>query len=581
MSSGRVTIDLADSTRRPAEVRVVLGPVTIPQITAGGVGPPGGPQGPPGPEGPSGPPGPEGGPPGPQGPQGDPGSQGPRGDQGPVGPAGAQGPEGSEGVAGPQGPQGPSGVPGADGLDGVDGLDGEPGPTGATGPPGETGATGPEGPEGPGYETALIGSIVTWTSRKIPPGFVLCDGATYTQAEYPQGFSFALDESLAGSPLWGADVVGRRFIVPNLVGRFVLAEGFGEELGDRGGERQHTLTIAEMPRHEHPQPRTGDFYFWGGASPESSAPIPFQMGAPPGLPWAWSAIPAEGGDQPHNTMPPYIALAFIVKVKGIVIGVDDTIEGPRGPEGPQGPQGPQGLQGDQGALGPPGVQGPGGDVGPVGATGPTGATGSQGPPGSTGADGPEGPGGPEGPEGPQGPKGEQGTPGGQVAYFARRHRTAPWPINVNGFGILPYNLPSGGDDSLFNDAFEYVVPEAGLYRVAGQWSIQHGTADPTTVFLMGIAINAGFARITQGYAPPQPPGVTLLFATFSIASVVALAAGQKLTVMGGYSNRSTEMATNVGDGSLHCYMEVGWVAPLGPGQTIEGEYPADLTPGAG
>ena len=143
---------------------------------------------------------------------------------------------------------------------------------------------------------------------------------------------------------------------------------------------------------------------------------------------------------------------------------------------------------------------------------------------------------------------------------------------MNGYGILPYDLPSGGDDSLFVAPGEYLVPEAGLYRVAGQWSIQHGTADPTTVFLMGIAINNGFARITQGFAPPMPAGVSLLFATFSIASIVAVNAGQRLAVQGGYCNRSTEMATNVGDGSLHCYMEVGWVAPLA-GATVEEGVP--------
>ena len=54
---------------------------------------------------------------------------------------------------------------------------------------------------------------------------MLCDGAIYTQAEYPQGFTFALDEMLAGSVLWSADTVNRRFIVPNLVGRFIFDGG--------------------------------------------------------------------------------------------------------------------------------------------------------------------------------------------------------------------------------------------------------------------------------------------------------------------------------------------------------------------
>ena len=620
MSDG-LHVDLADSTIRPPEVRVVVGPVTIPQVAAGNVGPPGGPQGPPGPEGPSGPPGPEGGPPGPQGPQGDPGPQGPRGDQGAVGPGGAQGPQGAEGVSGPQGPQGPQGDTGQDGQDGQDGEQGPPGAEGPEGPPGDPGD---EGPPGPGYETAPIGTVLAFTGRTVPPGFVLCDGAIYDQIDYPQGFTFALDESLAGNPLWGADVVQRRFIVPNLVGRFVIAEGFGDELGARGGEREHQLTIDELPSHDHPLPGvdTGDYYFWGGSSPDSDTPVPLTFGGVQ-QPLGWKTIQPQGGDQPHNNLPPYVALAYIVKLKGIVVDADGAIEGPPGAQGPPGPEGPQGEQGDVGEDGSVWFNGPDypqvarppdarvgdyylnntdgstwrcatilgpvqtwtnlgrimGPQGPVGVTGPEGPEGSQGPPGPDGPPGVAGPPGasiegPQGPQGPQGDKGDPGTPGGQVAHFARRHRVAAWSINQNGYVILPYDVPSGGDDSLFSAPGEYLVPENGLYRVDAQWSIQHLTGEPATVFLMGVAINDGFARIAQGIVPPQPSGAGLPIASFAISTIVAVNAGQRLAAYGGYSNRSTDMATNVGSGDLHCFMEVGWVAPLGSTEVTRG--PEDL-----
>jgi hypothetical protein len=45
--------------------------------------------------------------------------------------------------------------------------------------------------------------------------------------------------------------------------------------------------------------------------------------------------------------------------------------------------------------------------------------------------------------------------------------------------------------------------------------------------------------------------------------------------MGGYSNRDTDIATNVGSGQLHTYIEVTHVAPLDPATVIE-PGPGDL-----
>ena len=343
-----------------------------------------------------------------------------------------------------------------------------------------------------------------------------------------------------------------------------------------------------MPRHDHPLPDVGfgDYYLWGGLSPDADTTVPLAFTGSQ-QPFGWKTLRPQGGDEPHNNMPPFVTLAYIVKVRGVVID-GDHLQGPEGPRGPIGPQGPAGAKGDTGEPGPTGAQGPPGATGPAG---PTGAQGEQGVPGDRGAEGPagsQGPPGPEGPlglqgprgvDGPQGPigatgpqgvKGDQGDPGppgppgptdpGVWSHFARRHRIAAFSINASGYVALPYNVAGGGDDSLFTAEGEYVVPEAGLYRVVAQWSIEHLQSAPETAFLIGVSINAGFARIAQRIAPPQPPIVGLAFVTFDIATTVQVTAAQRISVWGGYCNRVTNLAVNVGDGSMHSFMEVQRVA---------------------
>jgi microcystin-dependent protein len=57
----------------------------------------------------------------------------------------------------------------------------------------------------------------------------------------------------------------------------------------------------------------------------------------------------------HNNMPPYILVAFIIKVKGVQLDAGDALVGPPGIQGPQGIQGEPGATGSQGIQGPAGV----------------------------------------------------------------------------------------------------------------------------------------------------------------------------------------------------------------------------------
>ena len=83
--------------------------------------------------------------------------------------------------------------------------------------------------------------------------------------------------------------------------RFLLASGSSYSLGATGGEKEHTLTISEMPSHDHRQ-RFNNTYgseYGGFAATESKYNSNYW--------WCINTAPTGGG-QPHNNMPPYLVV---------------------------------------------------------------------------------------------------------------------------------------------------------------------------------------------------------------------------------------------------------------------------------
>jgi microcystin-dependent protein len=281
------------------------------------------------------------------------GEPGPAGPQGPPGPQGAQGVPGATGATGSTGAQGPPGAQGAKGDTGQAGPQGNAGAQGPAGPTGPQGVKGDTGATGAtGYESAALGTIQGWGRKTLPSGWVIADGASYTQAAFPEAYAMAQAEVAASNPLW--TVTGTNFTVPNLADAFIYSRS-PANLGQRGGAATVTLSAAESgvngsgtaasastPDHMHTTP-----YAPGGYVARADAAAQLVLGSGSSLSVAYTpnlsgfadrslahshALTARAADAAHNNLPPYVVVAQIVKLKGVT--QDGTgLVGPAGPAG--------------------------------------------------------------------------------------------------------------------------------------------------------------------------------------------------------------------------------------------------------
>jgi microcystin-dependent protein len=152
------------------------------------------------------------------------------------------------------------------------------------------------------------GSIMVWSSASsvVPQGYVLCDGRSLLVSQHRSLFA-------AIGTVFGGDGV-TTFRVPNLLDRTVVGAGGARTVGATGGSETVTLRLEQMPNHTHVN---GAFDILlrmdGTGTTTDSNSLHGPNMAEPNLLDSRPML-SQGGNQPHDNMPPYVALSFIMKL---------------------------------------------------------------------------------------------------------------------------------------------------------------------------------------------------------------------------------------------------------------------------
>lgn len=157
-----------------------------------------------------------------------------------------------------------------------------------------------------------VGTVAMFAGQNCPDGWTWCNGATFKTSQYPTLYS------IIGN-YYGGDRAAGTFAVPNMTYRMPVGWGEGAPgvygtVGSTGGEEVHTLTFNEMPSHGHDISATQIGWNTTGV-------FATNIGAGSGWDYLGRADGSEktravaqnsGGGQPHNNMPPYLVIKFMI-----------------------------------------------------------------------------------------------------------------------------------------------------------------------------------------------------------------------------------------------------------------------------
>ena len=165
-----------------------------------------------------------------------------------------------------------------------------------------------------------VGEIRMFAGTFAPDGWSFCNGASLAISNFDTLFN------LIGTT-YGGD--GQQtFNLPNLQSRVPvhmgISTGVTYGIGQSGGVEDVTLTIQQMPSHNHSlnAANTGQTLAPSAATiPASATSSQTNYGVYGPTPTTTNLNPAtmknDGGSQPHSNIQPYLAFNFIISLYGV------------------------------------------------------------------------------------------------------------------------------------------------------------------------------------------------------------------------------------------------------------------------
>ncbi len=147
------------------------------------------------------------------------------------------------------------------------------------------------------------GTVIARLSVVVPTGWLACNGQEVSRETY------ALLFATIGTT-YGTGNGTTTFNVPDIRDRFLYGKGSTSNVGDTGGEAAHTLTVSELPAHDHGLATLGRASASGNTSSVDQGLVGYAVGTAGPIS---NSTDETGQDVPHPILPPFMRVAFLIK----------------------------------------------------------------------------------------------------------------------------------------------------------------------------------------------------------------------------------------------------------------------------
>jgi microcystin-dependent protein len=157
-----------------------------------------------------------------------------------------------------------------------------------------------------------LGEVRMFGGNFAPVDWEFCNGQLLPISQYDVLYT------LIGTT-YGGDGVST-FALPDLRGRLPVHVGAGAVLAQTGGAEAVTLSSATMPNHTHPLAASSgaaDSTSPAGKVWATGGDMPYTATLTPDTTMHAGALSSAGGSQPHENMPPFLAVSFIIATAGV------------------------------------------------------------------------------------------------------------------------------------------------------------------------------------------------------------------------------------------------------------------------